>query len=72
MLTFGVPSDQTLARDSRQDLQFGLTMSRPDVLDVPRPAPEERTICTAIPPDAVLTVRAHGDAAHSMGQDYRH
>jgi hypothetical protein len=34
-------------------------MSRADVPDIPRPPTEEYTICTAVAPDAVFTVRTY-------------
>jgi hypothetical protein len=54
-------SDQTLARGGLQDLQLDVIVNRPDVLDVPRPRREEYTICTAVAPAAVFTVRTYGD-----------
>lgn len=49
-----------LPRRGLERLQLSLVVSRADVLDVPRPRRDECTICTAVAPDAALTVRTYG------------
>ena len=55
-----LPGRQPLPRRSLQQFQLHVIVSRADVLDIPRPAWKEYTICTAVAPDAVLTVRTYG------------
>jgi hypothetical protein len=51
---------QLLLSGRLQQLQLCIIVRRSDVLDVPRPAGVEYTICTAVAPDAVFTVRTYG------------
>jgi hypothetical protein len=57
---FALASCQPLPRRGLQQFQLGTGVRRPEVLDIPRPRCEECTICTAVAPDAVFTVRTYG------------
>ncbi|HET7013271.1 MAG TPA: hypothetical protein VFI65_05145 [Streptosporangiaceae bacterium] len=55
---------QLLPRRGLQQLHLRLVMRRAQMPDIPRtPRCEEYTICTAVAPDAVLTVRTYGDTS---------
>jgi hypothetical protein len=57
------PGRQALPGRRLQQLQLHIIVGRADVLDIPRPAPDEWTICTAVASDVVLTVRRYGDTS---------
>jgi hypothetical protein len=62
-------SQPPLPRRRLQQAQPGTIMGRADVLDIPRPhAGDEQTICTAVAPDAVFTVRTYG-TGHTTALD---
>ncbi len=52
-----LPGGQPLRGGSLQRRQLGLVMGRAEVLDRRDPRREDHTICTAVAPDAVFTVR---------------
>jgi hypothetical protein len=56
---------ETLACRGLQHLQFPLIMRRAHVNHPPPPARFEYTICTAVAPDAVFTVRTYATAAEA-------
>ena len=52
-----LPARQPLPRRGPERLQLPVVMGRAEVLDAPRATPAYQTICTAVAPEAVLTVR---------------
>jgi hypothetical protein len=56
-----LPGRQLLPRGRLQQFHLSVAVRRPEMLDVPRPRWEECTICTAVAPDEVFTVRTYGD-----------
>jgi hypothetical protein len=52
-----LPGGQPPPGRGLQRLHLGLVARRAQMLDAPRPSTREYTICTAVAPDAVRTVR---------------
>lgn len=64
-IKLALPGRQALTRRGFQHLQPGFVVSRSDVPDIPRPRRDECTMCTAVAPIAVFTVRRYGDTKNT-------
>jgi hypothetical protein len=63
---FALAGSQALPRGRLQDLQLGIVMRRPMCSISHDPGRDECTICTAVAPDAVFTVRTYGDTRPTL------
>ena len=63
-----LPGRQPLPRRGLQQFHLGIAVGRAQVIDLARAARrEEYTICTAVAPEDVLTVRTYGDTRPPYG-----
>jgi hypothetical protein len=66
---FALASGQALPRRGLQHLHPGIVMRGPEMLDLRHPRRDEYTICTAVAPDLVFTMRTYGKPAHPTATD---